>query len=79
LKYPRDLIGGNSVKTFTANGTEDCLKIINYIKEKPAHIEIISSDKAVKQRIIDVLCGASVALDLGLCMIDKNNILIIKK
>ena len=79
MKSPSNLIGGKSVKTFTASGTEDLLNVIKYIKEKPAHIEIISSDKAVKQRIIDVLCGAVTALDLGLCMIDKNNILVIKK
>ncbi len=67
------------VKEFFPSGTEDCLSIINYMKNSPAVISLNQADKAVKQRIIDVLCGACVALDLGMCMIDKNNILIVKK
>lgn len=70
---------GKSVKTFTPTGTEDCFEIINYLRGKPAIINLNATDKAVKQRVIDVLCGASTALELGMCMIDRNNILIIKK
>ena len=67
------------VKIFSPLGTEDCLEIINYVKENPALVSLNSTDKAVKQRIIDVLCGACTALSLGLCLLDKNNILIVKK
>lgn len=67
------------VKEFFPSGTEDCLSIINYIRANPAVINLNQADKTVKQRIIDVLCGACTALNLGMCIIDKNNILIIKK
>ncbi|MBQ3234833.1 MAG: cell division protein SepF [Clostridia bacterium] len=79
MKTLLDGFGEKDVKTFTPVGTEDCLEIINYIKLSPALICLNSADKAIKQRIIDVLCGACTALSLGLCMIDKNNILIIEK
>ncbi len=67
------------IKEFSPSGTEDCLSIINYVRNSPAIISLNKTDKAVKQRIIDVLCGACTALNLGMCLVDKNNILIIKK
>ena len=72
-------MSSESVKIFTPTVTEDCLTIINYLRENPAMINLKSTNKAVKQRIIDVLCGASFALNLGMCVVDKNNILIVKK
>ena len=75
-----DLLNGTKdIKTFSPLSTEDCFEIINYVKENPALISLNSSDKAVKQRIIDVLCGAVTALEMGMCIVDKNNILIVKK
>lgn len=79
MKTPPILKDEKAIKTFSPIGTEDCFSIINYVKEKPALVSLISTDKAVKQRIIDVLCGACTALNLGLCLLDKNNILIVKK
>ena len=76
---PQDFIGAKDIKTFSPSSTEDCLKIINYIKSNPALIYINPTDKAEKQRIIDILCGAVTALSLGICPLDKNNFLILKK
>ncbi|MBE5743254.1 MAG: cell division protein SepF [Clostridiales bacterium] len=73
------ILQNTSVKTFTPSSTEDCFEIIIYLKENPALISLKQANKAVKQRIIDVLCGAATAYQMGVCMVDKNNILIIKK
>ena len=75
---PKNL-GTKDIKTFSPTTTEDCLEIIKYFTNEPALICLKSSDKAIKQRIIDVLCGAVTALDMGMCIVDRDNILIIKK
>ena len=71
--------GTNDVKVFTPLSTDDCLEIINYLKNYPAIINFQAVTPKLKQRIIDVLCGASTALSMGVCLVDKNNLLIIKK
>ena len=71
--------GTKDVRVFTPSCTEDCLEIINYLRENPAIINFNSVNVKVKQRIIDVLCGSATALYMGVCMVDKNNLLIIKK
>ena len=76
---PKDFLGAKDIKTFSLSSTEECLDVINYVKHSPALVFINTTDKAIKQRIIDVLCGAVTALSLGICQIDKNNFLIIKK
>ena len=71
--------GTKDVKVFTPTCTDDCLEIINYLRENPAIVNFNGTNAKLKQRIIDVLCGASTALYMGVCLVDKNNLLIIKK
>ena len=79
MKHTPNDLGTKDVKVFTPTCTEDCLEIIYYLKENPAHVCFEKVNDKIKQRIIDVLCGASTALSMGVCLIDKNNLLIIKK
>lgn len=72
-------LGTNEVKVFTPASTEDCLEIINYIINNPAIVCFERVNEKLKQRIIDVMCGASTALNMGVCLVDKNNLLIVKK
>ncbi|MBR2322504.1 MAG: cell division protein SepF [Clostridia bacterium] len=71
--------GTKDVRVFTPTSTEDCFEIIIFLRENPAIINFNGLNAKLKQRIIDVLCGASTALSMGVCMVDKNNLLIIKK
>ncbi len=71
--------GTKDVRVFTPTSTEDCFEIITFLRENPAIINFNGLSAKLKQRIIDVLCGASTALSMGVCMVDKNNLLIIKK
>ena len=71
--------GTKDVRVFTPKCTEDCYEIIGFMRENPAIINFDKINPQLKQRIIDVLCGASTALSMGVCLVDKNNLLIIKK
>ena len=79
MKVPSQNSSAKDVKVFTPKCTEDCLEIINYMRENPAIVNFNKINPKLKQRLIDVLCGASTALLMGVCLIDKNNLLIIKK
>ena len=72
-------LGTNDVKVFKPKTTSDCSEIILHLKSSPALIDLSSLNLPLKQRIIDVLVGSACALDMGVCMIDKNNLLIVKK
>ena len=72
-------LGTKDVKVFSPTCTDDCLEIINYLRENPAIINFENVNIKLKQRIIDVLCGGATALSMGVCLVDKNNLLIIKK
>ncbi len=72
-------VGTKDVKVFFPTCTDDCLEIINYLWENPAIINFEKVNDKLKQRIIDVLCGGATALSMGVCLVDKNNLLIIKK
>ena len=71
--------GTKDVEVFTPINTDDCLEIINFLKDNPAIISFEKTNLKTRQRIIDVLCGAATALSMGVCLVDKNNLLIIKK
>ena len=72
-------LGTNDVRVFSPQTTNDCYEIILYLKSNPALINLTSLKPLLKQRVIDVLVGSACALDMGVCMIDKNNLLIVKK
>jgi FtsZ-interacting cell division protein YlmF len=72
-------LGTNDVRVFNPKTTNDCSEIILYLKRSPALIDLTSVKPLIKQRIIDVLVGGACALDMGVCLIDKNNLLIVKK
>ncbi len=71
--------GTKDVRVFTPECTEDCFEIISYLRENPAVINFSKLNSKLKQRVIDVLCGSATALSMGVCLVDKNNLLIIKK
>ncbi len=79
MKFCEDALGTKDVEVFTPDCTDDCYEIINFLKENPAIINFEKASAKLKQRLIDVLCGAATALDMGVCLVDKNNLLIIKK
>ena len=71
--------GTKDIKTFapkTANQTEE---IISYIKTKPCIVTLANSNKNHAQRIIDILLGASVALNIKICVLDNENYLFTKE
>ena len=72
-------LGTNDVRVFTPKSTSDCSEIILYLKHSPALIDLTNIKPLLKQRIIDVLVGGACALDMGVCLLDKNNLLIVKK
>lgn len=72
-------LGTNEIKVFSPNNTEDMFEVISYLKHSPAIVNLHNAEKHLKQRIIDLVFGAATALDMGVCMVDKNNMLIIKK
>lgn len=72
-------LGTNEIKVFSPNNTEDMFEVISYLKQNPAIVNLHNAEKALKQRIIDLAFGAATALDMGVCMVDKNNMLIIKR
>ena len=72
-------LGTNDVVVFTPSSTEDMFEVITHLKTQPAIICLSNAEKVLKQRIIDLAFGAATALDMGICMVDKNNLLIIKR
>ena len=71
--------GTKEVEVFSPKSVEETAEIINYLREKPAIISISNSPKKQRQRIVDVLCGASYALDMAVCKLDKETFIIVKK
>ena len=79
MNFETENLGTKDVEVFTPSCTDDCYQIIVFLRENPAIINFENTTPKLKQRIIDVLCGAATALSMGVCLVDKNNLLIIKK
>ena len=79
MKPPLYEKGTEDIKVFTPQTTEDCAFIIDYLRGSPAIISFKNAPTKLVQRIIDVLCGAAYALHLGVCMLDKENMIIVEK
>ena len=71
--------GTKDVKVFSPNLVSETAEIITYLKENPAIISLANTPKKVKQRIVDVICGAGFALDMAVCKLDKETLIIVKK
>ncbi|MBR6737007.1 MAG: cell division protein SepF [Clostridia bacterium] len=71
--------GTKDVKVFSPKKTAETAEIITYLKENPAIITLATTPKKERQRIVDVLGGASFALNMAICPLDKENFIIVKK
>ena len=71
--------GTEELKVFTPKSTEETEEIILYLKSNSAMVRLDKLRGGLKQRVVDVLSGASFVLDMALCLIDKNVLLIVKK
>ena len=71
--------GTKDVKVFSPNLVSETAEIITYLKENPAIISLANTPKKTKQRIVDVVCGAGFALDMAVCKLDKETLIIVKK
>ena len=79
MKQPLYEKGTEDIKVFTPQTTEDCSIIIDYLRGNPAIINFKNAPQKLVQRLIDVLCGAAYALHLGVCVLDKENLIIVEK
>lgn len=79
MKAPLIEKGTEDIKVFAPETTEDCSQIIDYLRKSPAIINFKNSPEKIVQRLIDVLCGAAYALHLGVCILDKENLIIVEK
>ena len=71
--------GTKDVKVFSPKTTGETAEIINYLRENPLILSLETTPKKHKQRIVDVVCGASYALNLAVCKLDKETFIIVKK
>ena len=71
--------GTKEVKTFAPKIASDTEEIILHIKNAPCIVTLTNCKATHRQRVIDILLGASVALGVKICVLDGDNYLFTKE
>ena len=69
----------NDIKVFVPVTASDTEEIILYIKNSPCIVSIKNTRKNHRQRVIDILLGASVMGGIKICDLDGENYLFTKE
>ena len=70
---------GKEIKTFNPLTVSETESVIAYMKTAPLIVSIVKTKTNPRQRVIDVLCGAAVALNVKICPLDSENYLFTKE
>lgn len=71
--------GAKDIITFAPKKASETETIIQSIKTKPCIVTLTNCNAKQAQRIIDILLGASVALNVKICVLDNENYLFTKE
>ena len=71
--------GAKDIITFAPKKASETEEIIQSIKTKPTIVTLTNCNDKQAQRIIDILLGASVALNVKICVLDNENYLFTKE
>ncbi len=71
--------GTKDIKVFSPFDLQNAEEILIFMQTNPLIVNFENLKQNKKQRFLDLLTGGAVALNKGICVLDKNNFLILDK
>ena len=72
-------LGTKDIKTFIPQSINEVEKIALYLIKNPLILNVSRLKGNISQRVLDILLGASLVLNKGICPLDKENYLFVDK
>lgn len=79
MKFNLNGLGTKDIKTFIPTKLTEVEEIIAYLKNNPLILNVSKLKGNKSQRILDILLGACLLLNKGICPLDKHNYLLLDK
>ncbi len=79
MKINLNDFGTKDIKTFIPTKFEDAEQIVKYLKDNPLILNLSKLKGNKAQRFLDILLGACLLIDKGVCPLDKDNYLFLDK
>ena len=71
--------GAEQIKNFMPNSLDDAPLVIDYLREKSLILNLANLNEKYKQRFLDLMCGATYALNRKICYLDKDTYIFVEE